>query len=1051
MSRQATDDLYIELGYFTPEEYYVYVAEAESEISASAELTVTIGVIKEFDCDFGALFTPNIDATGFKNHTASLDSEFTVIVSSVAIRDSSATLENIINLSAQGDKFIFGDADLSSEFTQTTDPAIVITIEATIADSFVLIVDSTRIQDGDADLTDEFALVVETTVEYFGDADLTDEFALNATAEQFKSTNADLSDEFTVSALVLRIIDFTCNFGALFTPTVDAVAIINSVSVIDSAFTIQIQGDKTSDTDADLSAVFSQTADVNLTADAQFDGEMFTQLSADALKIKEFDGDLSSEFAASANAIEYIRKSSFPRNRPKNWYVNLGSISYTERTTGNYGVILQGGQLSRLRCDEVNINEFPMDGNSFLLEFWAYLPSISNATSHTIVMNLPNATVSGGGWELIYRDGGSGDPYSGRYLVFQWRRDSNSGTNVINVAPTTQLPINTWSHIAVRFKPYVDASTVNFQILLNGSVIQEAVTVSTTSFNTSGGLQLANAASSETRYDEFHLKQGNNSGNFWDISYPNTPTNDQNNSLILSLFEQNLLDYNPGTYFGEGNLTSQFTVNAGIGGTFGVSADLESLAGITATGDKFVESSSNLSAETELSIEYTRIQTVDSTQASEFTIEINTLNSRLVDASIDPLSSEFSIGAEATKIIQYSADLPTIASQLTAASKIGDFLIASDVAAQLSVDAEITRTVESTISAEFTTQAIGYRIQEFSADLSVEFNQTTQPQITADGTGSLSSEFAQQTEGERYRDTNITLTGIALLEASASGIIPLFPTELTSLTQATATGLKILQLSSDSSDQFSLTAEPIKAVFAESSLQSEYNLATEFVRTREYIADLPTVASQLSIASKIGDYLVDCSVSAELIIDANIIPEGQAILTSVASLNTDPVALLSGEIDINTTTLLNITAIVGVVGEGAFSVETDLTAAPNYTVDNTADLQTITQLSVDPVVIRSAQGTLNTVSILELNLISRTLQFSADFGALFTPVMSFGLIADGGADLSMSFAFAAQGRIIITTQTVYKIPRENTSYTVERETRTHTVTRESRVYAVEGN
>jgi hypothetical protein len=46
MTRQVTDQLYIELDYFTPEEYYVYIAEAAAAISSSATMTVAVGVTK---------------------------------------------------------------------------------------------------------------------------------------------------------------------------------------------------------------------------------------------------------------------------------------------------------------------------------------------------------------------------------------------------------------------------------------------------------------------------------------------------------------------------------------------------------------------------------------------------------------------------------------------------------------------------------------------------------------------------------------------------------------------------------------------------------------------------------------------------------------------------------------------------------------------------------------------------------------------------------------------------------------------------------------------
>ena len=46
MTRQVTDSLYVELGYVTPEDYYVYVANAQASVAAESTVTCAVSVIK---------------------------------------------------------------------------------------------------------------------------------------------------------------------------------------------------------------------------------------------------------------------------------------------------------------------------------------------------------------------------------------------------------------------------------------------------------------------------------------------------------------------------------------------------------------------------------------------------------------------------------------------------------------------------------------------------------------------------------------------------------------------------------------------------------------------------------------------------------------------------------------------------------------------------------------------------------------------------------------------------------------------------------------------
>jgi hypothetical protein len=94
MTRQVTDQLYIDLGYFTPEEYYVYIAQA-------GESSLIIGPNQD-PADAGTSFTLTADVEVLKIPL-----------------EGSAELTSIIGLSVAVTKIIATDADLQTTSTQT--------------------------------------------------------------------------------------------------------------------------------------------------------------------------------------------------------------------------------------------------------------------------------------------------------------------------------------------------------------------------------------------------------------------------------------------------------------------------------------------------------------------------------------------------------------------------------------------------------------------------------------------------------------------------------------------------------------------------------------------------------------------------------------------------------------------------------------------------------------------------------------------------------------------------------------------------------------------
>ncbi len=103
MTRQATDQLYIELDYYYPEEYYVYTAEAVAAVSSTATVSCDAGKIVNAVIAQATLFT--VGVTAFITTSASTDLSATVVMSTQnnRVRTVNITLQTIVTLSLQAD------------------------------------------------------------------------------------------------------------------------------------------------------------------------------------------------------------------------------------------------------------------------------------------------------------------------------------------------------------------------------------------------------------------------------------------------------------------------------------------------------------------------------------------------------------------------------------------------------------------------------------------------------------------------------------------------------------------------------------------------------------------------------------------------------------------------------------------------------------------------------------------------------------------------------------------------------------------------------------
>ena len=210
------DQYYIEQGYYTPDGYFVYIADAQLTASSSGTLTalggrqadaastltatatvscdalrlgapieanaslsaaasITIDVAKTVDVSstqsaeftlsgsagrilegqgaFTGAFTPTLTVEAIKNHTAILDAVFTVTTVGVANRATSIAVDTIAALNAQAAKTVDVQSNQTSTATATINGNSQRTASATLTSTATLVCEAFNVQFGQINLT----------------------------------------------------------------------------------------------------------------------------------------------------------------------------------------------------------------------------------------------------------------------------------------------------------------------------------------------------------------------------------------------------------------------------------------------------------------------------------------------------------------------------------------------------------------------------------------------------------------------------------------------------------------------------------------------------------------------------------------------------------------------------------------------------------------------------------------------------------------------------------------------------------------------------------
>lgn len=1004
MARQSTDGLYIELDYYTPENYVTYTAEGSmisgvyidagyiepdffvqnpgtTTFSITCDLTELLGETKEFEaafsiaaslsndavktvvvdsslntsatqsvtstrirqgaCNFGALFTPSINAVAKINYVAILDSSASFEASANRTRDNDIALQNAVNLSLQAAKTANAVSALLSQITQTTEAA--------------------RTRDTESSLAVSASVVVDVAVSLGAVVDIASSFTINVVAEKRVLLNDRPHNKLE------HLLSFT--IVGLPNPPYPDPRIDPTYTTDTSAFQFNV----------DEVSVQSKITSLEWYPD-----------SSTSYSLGSGDWYLSFYYDKNVGTNGYNETSA------NTSILRLATSNGTLETIGSASPIeIAGWEYASDGTEPIDVYYDP-DGQSFSRAGNLKVDVRTNSGSITLDGGAINNSFKG--WVTVYRSNGVVN-----LIVNPYYEASPSVDDSATLTGTMR------SFDVVGLYPY------NRQISNRQPIIGDVIA----KIGYDGG-----GVHNETTNDDYTL-----------FYYPLNGT---------------LQDETGGNwvYKGQANLSSAFSLTAaGINLANGASLQVSS-GTLTATADTFSNASATLNTSATLDVQETYLVLGEASLSSAFT-QTATATKTIGVASTQSVSATLAV--DSIRIRDAVIDTDAIATQLAVVAKVGDFFINIEPAFTQTATAIKRVDADSALSSSF--------------NASVEAIKVVEAQFNANTTATMPSVDVQRT-----RSANSVLDTIATQTATASKTIE------------TAVAVNSAFTVTVTADKFTGNQITLGSAFTQPS--------TQVHRIRETALDVDIVATQTVGAIKVVEAAVAINTSATLSIQPLRIRPGVILTDAIASQLSVVAKVGNGLIALDNAFSLSVSAIVTTGNTIAISAEftqtaqndrirfssLDLDSAFTQTVDAVigidanANFNSSATLGVDAVAVKDASaridGVLEFSSTVRANLVGEiplyvdsaltataTVIKSADLAltAQFAQSVIGSKLVPASANLSSAFTQTANGKLLVfLEQLTFKIPKETRSYGIRSESRGYKINNENTTYKVRG-
>jgi hypothetical protein len=970
--------------------------------------------------------------------------------------------------------------EISADLTEVT----AIEASASISSAFSLSSTIGTLESAGASFSIAFSQTADIDKIPSGGANLSSAFSTNIDIEKILDADATLNSAVDVTADGARTVEASANFGGLFSPniivgvlkvidaTLDASADLSATiskftgneATLSNIVNLSLQGAKTADYNASLSSAFSQTSTANFTTSANANLSVTSNLTEQSgFLIEPTASNASGSSVINITISSHLFTSKWPANgRPVTWQKRYGATNTTStnidfsssekkygthslqfKTTG-YNVLSSGLEITNNRIES---------NQDFVFEIWAKQEGDNTSADDEILIALTN-TATSASVPSDYNNPGSFPWFyigaDGDYIAAKFR---NFGTgNYIEVRGDSPTDLNNsvwnsnWQHIV--FRRY-NGNTVELRVnnvSIDTVSYSGAIGGSTSSATGIGQLFLTNniqvPSNSDMFYDGLHFQIGTSTY----TGYSSNPAGSGTEyTRVLNNFDNNFDDDLGLTLEASASITSQASTSAQIGGVFLSTATANSEATVTANVEALLGADSTLTTQATVTATATRIQQGASSTSSAVTVSVDAVKTTDVNST---QSSEFTTQIDGGAIRNAIGDFDSIATQLTAASKIGDFFINADSQFATTATAVKTTDIDDVLSSSFALTASETTLfKAFDSSVSSAFTTSVTATKTTDVDSTQTSAFAQTASGDRIR------FGVSSVTANANLVVETAPLRnaeadlSSSFVQPNTTVLRIKQLEASVDSVLTVSANVIKAVSASGTASSAFTQSTDVNRTRDVDADFDSVATQLTAVAKIGDFLIDADVQASLTATArkttgNVIAmdtqfvitaipgairQGASTQTSAFAVEAEGTSNITGEGELDSAVTVSADAIKTVEGSASFGGAGGFVVAAVATRNNEIIAGISSTVTADVKRIRTADATLLTA---------------------ITTQITAGKRVEVASLINSSVTISATVRVVNIDDIVYTIPAETREYSIVAETSEYTVVAETREYTV---
>jgi hypothetical protein len=785
MSREYTDGLFIDLEYFTPEEYLVYVAEAQAHLGS---LYIESGYI---DADYyegqeGAVFSISCELTEVVGELKEASASLTAAASLSATGNKAGTVEANLTVSA--------GASAANSRIRSTSVAITgamtadITVFATMNGEILLIANasmattSLRIRDNDVALTNIVNLSLQAARFAAFDSALTTEFSqANTSADVTRTTSSNTSAVFASSASLDGLLLANAALDVAFATTCAALNVQLGSSANTSEFTATCSpisfvrkdlSPRPVDWVTTSNTTFDSTVKKYGTAALRFNSNSLPAFIQSDNPVDYFniaqDQDFAIEFwfryafeGLTANSTLFTYTPSFYISNVYNGAFQENSLTLnffgntvtTNRLTSNawhhISVVRASGtvyfRVNQISAGSISDNRAVFDDNDYI-EFRATTPAktfyidefalrVGESTVNGYTSSPTNTQVETQ-LMLTHFDGNYLDDITGftlqgsALLTSAFSQTSTAGL----VADITALEAGTF------------ALSADVERIIQG---QSTLTTSATLGAITGFVQSADAT-----LDAFvsEIVVVNKIGNtLIDIPMITTLTAQANEIVQLS-----------------SALNTEFaqTISANLNALASSSLNSAFTLPDVYAGPYIYDIDSPLNSAFSTAIDVQRIRSSTVAASSEFN---QTASAVKTCSATLALSANSTIAVDYTRIKPFSASLDFIGSELAAVAKIGDFLITLDTSSSMSTSAVVKTGSVIGLNTAATTAIVSSRTRATSANLDSQFIQTVSGIINVEGSSNINVSSSLVADASKITDVQIAIQGAMSFAAVAKG------------------------------------------------------------------------------------------------------------------------------------------------------------------------------------------------------------------------------------------------------------------------------------------